>query len=287
ENCRQHCNKIVNMAAANFGFGGIVLTEDNYEYWKECLRRYFIAQGLWDVVTGKEPKPEDETSEIYDAWMRKNAMALHTIQVSCGAETVLSLRGNDSAKIQWEFLEEERQLPHPKLDLSLVPDSEHELETSDISEFRPLCKALEEGDWKATSEFLDNNIDAVSARITLNGDTALHIAVTARQTKIVKKLVRLMAEEDLEVKNGMGYTAFSIAATNGFMTTVEDMLVKNRNLIFIKNNNGLLPIMVASLYSSKEIVRCLYKLTPIHMLSPENEDRIGATVLNCLITDEL
>ena len=104
------------MAAGNFGFAGIVtekLTEENYENWKECLKSYFKAQGLWDVVTGKEAKPEDEdeTSPKYQEWMRKNAMALHAIQVSCGADTMSKLRGHESAKFEWQLLAEKRCLP--------------------------------------------------------------------------------------------------------------------------------------------------------------------------------
>ncbi|KAJ0041317.1 hypothetical protein Pint_27199 [Pistacia integerrima] len=63
------------------------------------------------------------------------------------------------------------------------------------------------------------------------------------------------------------------------------MLRKNPNLVCVKNDNGLIPIVVASLYGSKDMVRYLYSKTPIEILSPENNDRSGATLLNCLITD--
>ncbi|KAI9165158.1 hypothetical protein LWI28_008774 [Acer negundo] len=204
------------MAAGNFGFAGIVtekLTEENYENWKECLKSYFKAKGLWDVVTGKEAKPEDEdeTSPTYQEWMRKNAMALHAIQVSCGADTMSKLRGRESAKFEWQLLAEKRYLPVAESKYVAPVDI-----TSEITEYQTLYKAVEQGDWNTARDFIRNKPDSVRAKITLNGDTALHIAVMAEQINILKNLIKIMLPKDLELQNEMGYTAFSIAAINGF-----------------------------------------------------------------------
>ncbi|KAJ0097563.1 hypothetical protein Patl1_27857 [Pistacia atlantica] len=108
----------------------------------------------------------------------------------------------------------------------------------------------------------------------------------AGQTEILKKLLASTGA-DLELKNDIGYTTFSIAAINGFKDMVEPMLERDENLVKLKDVHGLIPIVAASFYSSKEMVRYLYTKTPHEMLSPENTDRSGATLLNCLITDEL
>ncbi|KAK1587854.1 hypothetical protein Q3G72_017487 [Acer saccharum] len=275
------------MAAGNFGFAGIVtekLTEENYENWKECLKSYFKAQGLWDVVTGKEAKPEDEdeTSPKYQEWMRKNAMALHAIQVSCGADIMSKLRGHESAKFEWQLLAEKRY--QPVAEGKYVAPVEV---TSEITEYRTLYKAVEQGDWNTARDFIRNKPDSVRAKITINGDTALHIAVMTEQINILKNLIKIMLPQDLELQNEMGYTAFSIAAINGFQEMADKMLNKNPELVKVKDHHGLIPIVVASLYSSKEMVRYLYKKTPHEMLTPENPDRSGATLLNCLLTDEI
>ncbi|KAK4840220.1 hypothetical protein QYF36_002779 [Acer negundo] len=275
------------MAAGNFGFAGIVtekLTEENYENWKECLKSYFIAQGLWDVVTGKEAKPEDEdeTSPKYQEWMRKNAMALHAIQVSCRADTMSKLRGHESAMLDWKLLAEKRYLPVAEGEC-VVPVEV----TSAITEYRTLYKAVEQGELETARDFIRNKPDAVRARITFKGDTALHVAVMAGQSNILKWLIYKMLPRDLELKNDMGYTAFSIAAINGFQEMADKMLNKNPDLVNVKDHHGLIPIVVASLYSSKEMVRYLYKKTPHEKLNPENPDRSGATLLNCLLTDEI
>ncbi|KAK1588780.1 hypothetical protein Q3G72_026939 [Acer saccharum] len=275
------------MAAGNFGFAGIVtekLTEENYENWKECLKSYFKAQGLWDVVTGKEAKPEDEdeTSPKYENWMRKNAMALHAIQVSCRADTMSKLRGHESAMFEWQLLAEKRYLPVAEgkrvVPVEVIPE---------ITEYRTLYKAVEQGDFPTARDFIHNKPDAVRVKITFNGDTALHVAVMAGQSNILKWLIHKMSPQDLELKNAMGYTAFSIAAINGFQEMADKMLNKNAELVKVKDHHGLIPIVVASLYSSKDMVRYLYKKTPHEMLTPENPDRSGATLLNCLLTDEI
>ncbi|KAK0604814.1 hypothetical protein LWI29_019727 [Acer saccharum] len=275
------------MAAGNFGFAGIVtekLTEENYENWKECLKSYFKAQGLWDVVTGKEAKPEDEdeTSPKYENWMRKNAMALHAIQVSCRADTMSKLRGHESAMFEWQLLAEKRCLPVAEgkrvVPVEVIPE---------ITEYRTLYKAVEQGDFPTARDFIYNKPDAVRVKITFNGDTALHVAVMAGQSDILKWLIHKMSPQDLELKNAMGYTAFSIAAINGFQEMADKMLNKNAELVKVKDHHGLIPIVVASLYSSKDMVRYLYKKTPHEMLTPENPDRSGATLLNCLLTDEI
>lgn len=88
------------------GFASIAtekLTEENYENWKECLKSYFVANDLWDVVNGGYKKPK-ESEANYKDWVRKNAMALHAIQISCKGDTMSKLRGNESAKDEWNLL---------------------------------------------------------------------------------------------------------------------------------------------------------------------------------------
>ncbi|KAL5752087.1 hypothetical protein ACOSP7_022266 [Xanthoceras sorbifolium] len=272
------------MATTNFALAGIVnekLTEDNYENWKESLKSYLIAQGLWDVVSGKQAKPKESDDANYEMWSRKNAMALHAMQLSCGADTISKLRGSESAKYEWERLAEKQPPPLPEGRGLLA----NEGTGNDIFQYDALYKAVNQGDWEATRDFLEIHPNAVSAKITLKGDTALHLAVLTGHLNIVEELVELMSAKDLELRSGLGYTAFSIAAINEFKDMVEAMLNKNANLVSVKNDNGLIPIVVASLYGSKDMVRYLYSKTPIQMLSPENQDRSGATLLNCLITD--
>lgn len=82
-----------------------VLREGNYENWKTCIKRYLVAQDLWEVVKTVSAKPnKHEDREIYYAWKKKNAKALHAIQISCSPNMLSHIRGFSLAKEAWDFL---------------------------------------------------------------------------------------------------------------------------------------------------------------------------------------
>ncbi|XVF61114.1 hypothetical protein PTKIN_Ptkin08bG0102900 [Pterospermum kingtungense] len=266
-------------------FTGIVsgkLSEENYENWKECLKSYLISEGLWGVVSGQEAEPEKSDEERYDLWVKKNAKALHAIQISCGADTIAKIGENESAKCHWDRLAEKLPLPLPQGSGLLLHQGE-----SKVFQYDALYKAIEGGNLEAAQLFLDAKPDAVREKITLKEDTALHVAVLAGKVDIVKELVRRMEKADLELKNDMGETAFSIATINESHEMVRAMVDKDPNLLNVKNKYGAIPVVVASLFSAKQMVRDLYSQTPKEILKPENEDRSGATLLNTLIADDI
>ncbi|GMI99365.1 hypothetical protein like AT3G18670 [Hibiscus trionum] len=261
-------------------FAGIVnekLSEDNYENWKECLKNYLISEGLWGIVSGDKEPPRGIGE--HERWV-KNAKALHAIQISCGASTIAQFRGNDSAKDEWNRLAEKHPAPLPNGSGFLLHQGE-----SNVFQYDELYRKIENGDLEGVKEFLGRNPDAVREKITLKDDTALHVAVLAGKTEIVEALVEMMDLEDLEMRNDMGETAFSIATINECFEMVRVMEQKNEKLLTLKNKYGAIPVVVASLFSAKEMVRHLYIRTPIEILEPENEDRSGATLLNSLIAD--
>jgi len=94
------------MAVIGGAASGIVLeplTRDNYENWSALVRNYLIGQGLWGVVTfvseiGVKPKT------VSDSWRKKNAKALHIIQLACGTEILSQIRDVETAKEAWNRL---------------------------------------------------------------------------------------------------------------------------------------------------------------------------------------
>ena len=89
-----------------------VLNVDNYLVWSGQVRTYLIAQDLWDIVKATDECPKQEDDEAASkAWTKKNAMALHVIQISCGPRISLVISLITSAKIAWETLEEIRRIP--------------------------------------------------------------------------------------------------------------------------------------------------------------------------------
>ena len=89
-----------------------VLNVNNYLGWSVQVRTYLIAQDLWDIVEATDacPKQEDDES-AFKAWSKKNAMALHVIQISCPQWMCHVISLITSAKIAWETLEEICCLP--------------------------------------------------------------------------------------------------------------------------------------------------------------------------------
>ncbi|GJV15187.1 ankyrin repeat-containing domain, PGG domain protein [Tanacetum coccineum] len=106
----------------------------------------------------------------------------------------------------------------------------------------------------------------VRCSITDNGETALHIAASAKGPKkvdeFVRNLVGKMEKEDLELVNKNQNTALYLAAAAGNIETVKIMMAKNPNLHTIPGANGsMMPLYAAVLFGNKDVVRYLYKLS--------------------------
>ena len=141
-----------------------------------------------------------------------------------------------------------------------------------------LHKALQIGDWNAAKEFLYRNPHAISAKITVLGKTALHVAAEAGHVHIVEELVKQMSEENLKIKdNEDGDTALAQAAYIGNYRMAEGMLGKNENLISIGDDDGNIPVVLA-LYNGHLKLGYLYRHTPLEILMPEN-GTMGASVV--------
>lgn len=147
---------------------------------------------------------------------------------------------------------------------------------------------MEEDDWNKAKELLSKDHNDVRAEITLMGNTVLHVAVLAGKVKMVEELANLMSEEDVEKQNNFGFTAFSLAALYGILEMVKPLLAKNAKLATLENKNGQIPVVTASLYGKRDMIRYLYSKTPTQFLCPESNAKNaknGATLLNCLIID--
>lgn len=97
------------MASANKVPRSIVveaLSEHNYPSWAACMKAYLMGKDLWDIVDGSEPKPNpnEATPETVKEWRRRNAKALHSLQVSCGSRMYSYISMETSAKAAWDRL---------------------------------------------------------------------------------------------------------------------------------------------------------------------------------------
>ncbi|XP_025012778.2 uncharacterized protein LOC8259124 isoform X2 [Ricinus communis] len=149
-----------------------------------------------------------------------------------------------------------------------------------------LHKAVDSGDWEAAKKFLEDHPDALTASLSADGDTALHVAVLAGHVEIVEELLTLLDAEDLEMKNKNNATALNYAAIGGITRIAEGLVNSRKNLLSIPNQNGLIPVVVASLYGHKDMARYLYKESPKGELSPE-KGKNGIMLLTTCIVDDL
>ncbi|KAJ8769213.1 hypothetical protein K2173_000988 [Erythroxylum novogranatense] len=180
----------------------------------------------------------------------------------------------------------------PSWKAKLLPSISHERSDKDIdikdneySHNLPLYRAIYNGDWEATMKFLKDHEDALTASLSTDGDTALHVAVLAGHVEIVEDLVNMLEAEDLTITNINSATALNYAAIGGIVRIAEVLVKKNKDLLCIPNQNGLIPVVVASLYGQKDMVRYLYAESPKEELSPER-GKNGAMLLTTCIIDE-
>ncbi|KAL0430692.1 UNVERIFIED_CONTAM: hypothetical protein Sradi_0695200 [Sesamum radiatum] len=234
--------------------------------------------------------PDKKTQkQEHEEWKRKNALALHAIQLCCGAGIYSKLdKAHISAKDAWFHLAEKALQPLPP---PLSDEEEAQAQDTGNKEYlkyESLYKAIEAGDLRRTQRLVDENPDAVRARVSSHKDTALHVAILSGQLKIAEHLVSKMEAADLELTNEYEATGLSLAAVCGAKNLAEAMIRKNRNLLRIGkgHEDGQLPVIVAALYGQKRMVRYLYKLTPKSELSPEKGEN-GVKLLNSLITAEI
>ncbi|XP_019051622.1 PREDICTED: uncharacterized protein LOC104587959 [Nelumbo nucifera] len=157
----------------------------------------------------------------------------------------------------------------------------------DYVKYLPLYKAVDGGEWESAERFLAVHPDAVRAKITSLGQTALHVATLNGNVVMVEKLVQLMSKNDLQVTDNHGITALSIAAVGGITRIAEAMVNGNRGLVCIRNSYGYIPVVVAAIRGRKDMVRFLYSVTPLVEFNPEISNNNGVTLLIETISAEI
>ncbi|KAI3798807.1 hypothetical protein L1987_34086 [Smallanthus sonchifolius] len=108
----------------------------------------------------------------------------------------------------------------------------------------PLYEASIKCDWKAAKAIFDEytEMKLETCSITENGETALHVAASAKGPKhveeFVKNLVDKMHKDDLELQNNNHNTALYLAAAAGNIKAIKIMVGKNKALLTIAGSNG-------------------------------------------------
>ena len=149
------------------------------------------------------------------------------------------------------------------------------------SQYVSLEKYIREGEWDAANQFISSNPETMTAKISISGSTALHIAIFEGHTNIVEELVKIMSEENLKVKNADGFTVLGYCAIVGNIQMAKCIIAKSRTLLSIGNGSeNLIPVVLAlvSNPNGTEMARYLYSETPPEDLMPR-KGITGATFI--------
>lgn len=77
------------------------LRKDNYANWSVCVKSYMLANNLWEFIIREIPANRNN----WPGWERRNARALHAIQISCGPDILSQIRHIESAREAWNSLD--------------------------------------------------------------------------------------------------------------------------------------------------------------------------------------
>ncbi|KAJ0018835.1 hypothetical protein Pint_11949 [Pistacia integerrima] len=156
-----------------------------------------------------------------------------------------------------------------------------------------LYKAILEGSLETVQQICHDNKEALKARITVNWDTALHVAVgigTCKANDIVKYLLDQMPIDDdlLVKKNKEGNTILSVAAIVGNVRAAFMILMKNKHKTLIQdsNNSKRIPLIEAARHGQKKMIEFLLPFSNSYFdyadLTGFSDDS-GVSFLNSLI----
>ncbi|KAJ9169177.1 hypothetical protein P3X46_020638 [Hevea brasiliensis] len=124
-------------------------------------------------------------------------------------------------------------------------------------------QAFLDGDWERLKRFFEQNTEAVVSPLTVNRDTALHIAIYSGSRSLVESIVQIARrisspeQSPLLIQNEYGNTVLHEAAATGDVTAAKLLLDCERTLLDIKNKLGETPLYRAAAFGKTEMVKFL------------------------------
>ncbi|KAJ4962332.1 hypothetical protein NE237_022271 [Protea cynaroides] len=259
-----------------------LLTKESYMTWKDMMEKFLKNQGLWGYVDGTIHELDQDSSKDKESPLRKIFI------MKCEAMVLSYIEGLDIRHI-WGQLVTMYEFCHPT-------NPGEKMKRTHYTWCWPFYKAIVDGDWKTVSEFLSKNKGALSAIITTEGELPLHVALRQVQNKqrrdnLAKELIKNMSAEDLSKQNKHGRTALHIAASDGNLKIVKAIVEKDKKLVTIQSGPSsmqTIPIMVAASAHKKNVVDYLYPITKSQEANrkevyPGEREKVRASLLNCLI----
>ncbi|CAJ1975912.1 unnamed protein product [Sphenostylis stenocarpa] len=130
-----------------------------------------------------------------------------------------------------------------------------------VKKCAPIYNLAIKGDWKEARTMLLEDSRLATAAISQGWATLLHVAAEANHLHFVEELVKELSQNDLEIQDFKGNTAFCFAAAVGNVKIAEAMARRNRSLPTIRGGQGLTPLHLAALQGKSEMAWYLYPST--------------------------
>ncbi|GKV46081.1 hypothetical protein SLEP1_g53093 [Rubroshorea leprosula] len=165
-----------------------------------------------------------------------------------------------------EILGKGKQLLKEIPDERTQSDLQYRLTTPDPNErfANAVRNAISKGKYYEVQDLIGSKPDAISITFE-NGQTALHIAITAGQVRVAEELIvwtNSANSHHLGIKDKNGNTALSYAARSGMMEIAKRLIGKNKNLLTIPGGGNMLPVQLACRAGHEDMTRYLYRNTP-------------------------
>ncbi|TXG68631.1 hypothetical protein EZV62_003566 [Acer yangbiense] len=162
------------------------------------------------------------------------------------------------------------QLSEPKSESESEPESEPEIWSAEnLKYYRSFHNAAKRGDWESAKSFIENDPDALAARITADSKTVFHVAALCDQWGFILKLLELVSSpESIAVQDKYGKTVLHYVAQGGSLKTAKALVQKNVGLPQIGDNRRDPPLFHSIWSESKELIWYLSSKTSVD-LSPD------------------
>ncbi|GLU08676.1 hypothetical protein SLE2022_255740 [Rubroshorea leprosula] len=286
-----------------------VLSWSNYTEWSNYMRNYLLGQNLWDVVESSNVKGTTD-------WERKNAAALHALQISCAPEISTRIMGETLAKEAWEQLAKIHKMKNiwdldgPQsssqgLELrrffeGIFPEKKEPIEGSqkkesiERNESIKFLKAIFKQEWNEVMGLLEGSqLPGKNPQFLGQGTSLLHLAVQRGDDETVQKLVNIMSEEEILLKDDTGRTALAYAAYFGATKMAKSLTETSKKLLTIPDKEGMIPVVRACFQRFKDTTLDLYFSTLECQVVEHGKDRSvldgehGSLLLHFCILNEM
>ncbi|KAJ8774056.1 hypothetical protein K2173_009487 [Erythroxylum novogranatense] len=119
-----------------------------------------------------------------------------------------------------------------------------------------LFKAVIRSDWKFVESIFDKEPEAMTARVTLYGSNALHVAIRRGLSKqFIQKLVDKMPPESLEMRGTSDQgNPLHCAGIVGHTDAAKILMMKNPGLLEVQDSYNFTPLHRAAQFAHKETV---------------------------------